>query len=182
MLAATTAPHLYWIASRAAGTAALLLSSASVGIGVTMGGRLVRGRGPDLRVTHEALSLAAIAALAIHGATLLGDGFLNLGLADVTIPFAGSYRTFWTTLGIVGGWGIALLGLSYYARGRIGVQRWRRLHRWVLLFWGLGLVHSLGEGTDAGLPWFLLSVGAVVLPAAALVLARYASAHQAAAR
>ncbi len=43
-----------------------------------------------------------------------------------------------------------VLGLSYYARARIGVQRWRRLHRFAALAWLLGLVHALGEGTDAG--------------------------------
>ena len=50
--------HLLWIVSRAAGTAALLLSSAAVAVGLSMGGRLVKGRGVDLRAAHEALSLA----------------------------------------------------------------------------------------------------------------------------
>jgi sulfoxide reductase heme-binding subunit YedZ len=175
VLATATAPHLYWIASRAAGTAALLLSSASVGVGVTMGGRLLRGRGPDLRVTHEALSLATMVALVVHAAALLGDSFMHPGLADVSIPFVSSYKTLWTTIGIVGGWALIVLGLSYYLRTRIGVQRWKRLHRWTLLAWLLGIVHTLGEGTDAGTPWFLVSVGAVVVPAALLVAYRFAA-------
>ena len=50
----------FWITSRAAGIVALILASASVGVGVSISGRLVKGRGPDLRVTHEALSLAAL--------------------------------------------------------------------------------------------------------------------------
>lgn len=33
MLATDAAPHLFWITSRAAGIAALMLSSASVGLG-----------------------------------------------------------------------------------------------------------------------------------------------------
>ena len=65
--------HFFWITSRAAGTAALLLSSAAVCVGLAMGGRLVRGR--DLSATHEALSLATIAALGVHALSLLGDGF-----------------------------------------------------------------------------------------------------------
>ena len=78
-----------WITSRAAGTAALVLSSISVCVGLTMVGRMLKGRGPDLRVTHEALSLATLAALAVHGLTLIGDGFLHLSLADVAVPFLG---------------------------------------------------------------------------------------------
>jgi DMSO/TMAO reductase YedYZ heme-binding membrane subunit len=65
-----------------------------------------------------------------------------------------------------------VLGLSYYARGRIGVQRWRTLHRFAALAWILGLAHSLGEGTDAGQSWFLASVAIVAVPALTLLLGR----------
>ena len=48
MIVATSAgPHLFWITSRAAGTAALLLSSAAVCVGLLMGGRFVKRRGYD---------------------------------------------------------------------------------------------------------------------------------------
>ena len=172
-LPATAAgPHLFWLASRAAGIVALILSSVSVCVGLLMSGRLRKRLGPDLRVTHEALSLATLAALAVHGLTLLGDGYLKPSLADVALPFVGSYKTFWTSTGIVAFWGLALLGLSYYARTRIGVQRWRRLHRFAALAWVLGIVHSLGEGTDAGQAWFLAMTAIVVLPALGLLAAR----------
>src|SRR6476661_1641439 len=173
VLATAVGPHLYWIASRAAGSAALLLSSASVCVGLLMGGRLLKRRGIDLRVAHEALSLAAIAALLVHGLTLLGDGFLNLSLGEVAVPFLSSYKTLWTTTGIVAFWMLLALGLSYYARARIGVQRWRMLHRFTALAWILGFVHSLGEGTDAGQTWFLAMTAIVVLPALGLLLARW---------
>jgi methionine sulfoxide reductase heme-binding subunit len=166
------APHLFWITSRAAGTAALLLSSAGVCLGLAMGGRLMRGRGPDLRVAHEAIALATIGAIAVHALSLLGDRYLHPSVADLTIPFASSYKTAWTSIGIVAGWATAALGLSYYARRWIGAQRWRTLHRFTLLAWALGLAHSLGEGTDAGQVWFLVATAIVALPAAALLVIR----------
>ena len=172
-LATATGPHLYWIASRAAGSAALILSSVSVCVGLLMGGRVLKRRWPDLRVTHEALSLATLAALAVHGLTLIGDPFLHPSLADVSIPFVSAYKTVWTTIGIVAFWAMLALGLSYYARGRIGVQRWRLLHRFTALAWILGIVHSLGEGTDAGQAWFLAMTAIVVLPALGLLAARW---------
>ena len=172
MLAAAVNDHLFWITSRAAGTLALLFSSVAVGVGLTMGGKLLKGRGPDLRVTHEALSLATIVAIVVHAVALLGDSFLHPSVADITIPFVSSYMTAWTTIGIVGGWMMIILGLSYYARARIGQQRWRTLHRFTALAWILGVAHSLGEGTDAGEAWFLIATGIVVLPAAALLVAR----------
>ncbi len=138
-----------------------------------MGGRSRKVRGTDLRVAHEALSLATLAAIAVHGLTLIGDGFLKLSLADVSLPFATSYKTLWTTSGIVSFWALALLGLSYYFRARIGVQRWRVLHRFTALAWILGIAHSLGEGTDAGQDWFLAMTAIVVVPALALLANRW---------
>jgi sulfoxide reductase heme-binding subunit YedZ len=170
--ATAVGPHLYWLASRAAGSAALLLSSASVCVGLASSMRLLKRRTADLRVAHEALSLATIAALLVHVLTLLGDGFLHLSPAELTVPFLSGYQTLWTTAGIVGFWMLLALGLSYYARARIGVQRWRMLHRFTALAWVLGLAHALGEGTDAGQAWFLVMIAIVVLPALALLAAR----------
>ena len=172
MLATTVNDHLLWITSRAAGTLALLFSSVAVGVGLSMGGKLIKGRGPDLRVAHEALSMATIVAIVVHAVALLGDSFMHPSVADITIPFVSSYMTAWTTIGIVGGWMMIILGLSFYLRGRIGRQRWRKLHRFTALAWILGLAHSLGEGTDAGQLWFLVATAIVVLPAAALLVVR----------
>ncbi len=172
VLATATGPHLFWLTSRAAGIAALILSSVSVCLGLLMGGRLVKRRGADLRVTHEALSLATLAALVVHGLTLIGDSFMHPTLADVALPFVGGYKTLWTSTGIIAFWALALLGLSYYLRTKIGVQRWRKLHRFTALAWILGIAHSLGEGTDAGQTWFLAMTAIVVLPPLVLLMAR----------
>jgi methionine sulfoxide reductase heme-binding subunit len=166
-------PHMFWIVSRAAGTAALVLSSLSVCLGLLMGGRLLKRRGPDLRVAHEALSLATIATLLVHGLSLLGDGYLHPGLADVAVPFLSAYKTLWTAMGIIAFWTLLVLGLSYYARARIGQERWRRLHRFTALAWALGVVHSLGEGSDAGQAWFLTMTAIVVVPALALLVTKH---------
>ena len=76
------------------------------------------------------------------------------------------------TLGIVAGWSLILLGISYYARRTIGAKRWRKLHRFTALAWLAGLVHALGMGTDAGQVWFLAMIGIVAIPALALLILR----------
>lgn len=166
------APHLLWITSRAAGSAALVLSSLGVSIGLLMGGRFVRGRGLELRGVHETIALATLVAIAVHALALLGDSFLHPSLADITVPFASGYKTVWTTVGIVAGWSTLALGLSFYARRRIGQRRWRAIHRFTVLAWWLGVVHSLGEGSDAGQTWFLAMTAIVVIPALLLFVAR----------
>ncbi len=173
LLATATGPHLFWIISRAAGITALLTSSVSVCFGLLLGGRLSKGRRPELRVTHEALSLGTLAAIGVHGLTLLGDGFLHPSLADIALPFASAYKTFWTSAGIVAFWALALLGLSYYARARIGPRRWAKLHRFTAFAWLLGLIHSLGEGTDAGQSWFLAMTAIATVPALVLLATRW---------
>jgi sulfoxide reductase heme-binding subunit YedZ len=171
-LATDTAPHLFWITSRAAGTAALVLSGLGVSVGLLLSGRFVRGRGADLKPLHEALSLATIAALVVHGLSLVGDRYLHPSLLDVTVPLAGSYRMGWTSLGIVAAWALILLGPSYYVRRAIGRKRWVKLHRFTAVAWIAGIVHALGEGTDARSAWFVLLLALTTVPALLLLTLR----------
>jgi methionine sulfoxide reductase heme-binding subunit len=169
-MSAIVGEHFFWITSRAAGIAALLASSAAVALGLWMSGR--KRKGADLRVAHEALSLATIAALVVHALALLGDGYLKPSLADLTIPLVSAYERLWMSVGIVAGWMLIILGLSYYVRGRIGPARWRKLHRFTALAWVLGIAHTLGEGTDASALWFLAAAAMTAIPAAVLLIRR----------
>jgi methionine sulfoxide reductase heme-binding subunit len=154
--------HVFWITSRAAGGAALLLASAAVVAGLMLSAKKPVANKNDLRAIHEALSLTTLAMVALHGLSLLGDSYLDPGLQGIAVPFVGAYRPLWTGIGIVAGYGLAALGLTYYKRDRIGVARWRRMHRFVALFWVMAIVHTIGAGSDAGQLWFLLLAGAVV--------------------
>lgn len=169
----TAAHHLFWITSRAAGGAALLLASASVVLGLMMSSPRRNPNRRDLRTLHEALSLTALAMVGLHGVALLGDSYLNPGIGGIVIPFVGPYRPLWTGVGILAGYGLAALGLSYYLRDRIGAARWKRLHRLTALFWVAAIVHTIGAGSDATRAWFLVLIGAFGLPAAALLLLRW---------
>jgi sulfoxide reductase heme-binding subunit YedZ len=167
--------HIFWITSRAAGGAAMILASAAVAVGLMAGAKVKRPgtSKADLRAIHEALSLTTLAMVALHGLSLLGDSFLDPGLTGITIPFVGAYRPIWTGLGIVAGYGLAALGLTYYLRDRIGAARWRKLHRFTAVFWVLAIVHTIGAGSDAAELWFLVISGAVVIPAATLLALRW---------
>ncbi len=158
--------HIWWLLSRSAGIVALVLVAASVLIGLTLAAGLA---GPPARrralvAFHEHTALGGLIAIAIHGATLLGDAFLKPGLAGIAVPFAIGYRPAFVAAGIVGGYLAAFLGLSFYARRRIGGKRWRKLHRATPVVYVLGLIHTLGAGTDAGSLWlraFMLGTAVV---------------------
>ena len=156
--------YAWWLSSRAAGVVAFVLIALSVLIGLAMANRLVRGK--TVVKLHEHMALAGLVAIAVHGITLLGDSWLNPGFKGLLVPFAMDYKPLFTGLGILGGYLAAFLGLTFYARRRIGAKRWRKLHRLTVLTYLLAVVHTLGAGTDASAPWMravMLATGAPIV-------------------
>jgi predicted ferric reductase len=156
---------LDWSVDRAAGIAALVLASLSVAVGILsaagpgLGRALVpRGLGADGRGLHEALALATLAAIFIHVLAFATDPFFAVGTAAALVPFASPVRTLEVGIGQVAAYGIAALGLAYYARGRIGAARWRRAHRWIATFWALAALHTFLAGSDVDRLWFAVAV------------------------
>jgi len=147
--------HGWWLASRASGLVALVLVTISVFLGLAMAGKVMRrpGLSKKLLAVHEQTALAGLVAIAVHGIALLGDPWLHPGVAGVTVPFVLGFKTLFTGLGVIGGYLAALLGLSYYARRRLGAKLWRKAHRATVVVWVLGLVHALGAGSDASAVW-----------------------------
>ena len=163
----TPLEHGWWIASRSAGIVALLAITASVILGLLMANGLPRRKGANrvLVSLHESTALAGLIAIAVHGITLLGDPWMHATLWKISVPFSIGYRPLWTSLGIIAGWIAAALGLSYYARKRIGTRLWRKLHRATVVAWALGIAHTIGAGTDANERWLQLTMltGSVVI-------------------
>jgi sulfoxide reductase heme-binding subunit YedZ len=158
----------WWLASRASGLVALALITLSVAIGLSMAGKVASKPGlkKTLNAVHEHAALAGLIAIAVHGITLLGDRWLHPGPVGITVPFVMDYEPLYTGLGITAGYLAAALGLSFYARRRIGTRRWRQLHKLTILVYLLSVAHTLGAGTDAGTPWLraaIVGTGAPIL-------------------
>lgn len=165
----------FWILSRGAGIAAIVLAGLSVSVGLLSGREMPFARlrkALELRPFHEALSIATIILVAAHGLLLIGDQWLDPGVIGISVPFVMDYQPFWTGIGIIAGYGLILLGLSYYLRKWIGPSRWRVAHRFISLFWLLGLAHTFGAGTDVGEVWLWLPVAISSIPALGLLAYR----------
>ena len=167
----------WWLASRSAGIVSILAVSVSVIIGLMMANGLPKkGWGGltkrKLVAIHESTALAGMVAISVHGLTLLGDKFMHPTLSQIAVPFTIAYRPGFTGLGIIAGWLAVFLGLSFYARRRIGVKRWRSVHRATIAVWALGIVHALGSGTDAGQRWFQTILVVTGIPIVYLFLRR----------
>jgi methionine sulfoxide reductase heme-binding subunit len=165
---------IWWLVSRASGILALTLISLSVLIGLAMAAKVLRRTGVKRAVArlHEHTALLALAAIAVHGLSLLGDRWLNPGWRGISVPFALSYRPAFTGIGIIAGYLAVLLGPSFYLRKRIGARRWRRLHRAIVVVWLLGVIHTLGSGSDASKPWLQYIVLAPAVPIVYLLVVR----------
>jgi sulfoxide reductase heme-binding subunit YedZ len=121
---------------------------------------------------HEYTALAGLFAIAAHGLMLLGDPWLRPGVGGIAVPFVIDYRSVYVAAGIGGGYLAALLGLSFYIRRRVGVRRWRSLHKAMLLAYVLSLVHTIGAGTDAASLWLRVFMFSTAGPVVVLLLAR----------
>ena len=179
------ADHAWWLASRASGIVAICLITASVFIGLTLSTRVIKGPGVSrwLATTHEHAALAGLIATALHGVTLLGDPFLKPGLTGIAVPFAIGFKPLMVAFGIAGGYLAALTGLTFYARKRIGVARWRKLHRLTIVAYAMSVVHTVGAGTDfAAGSWARLAVIAPAGPIAVLFAQRMLAGRKAPAK
>jgi sulfoxide reductase heme-binding subunit YedZ len=166
--------YLWWLISRASGVVALVLVSLSVLMGLSMAARAIP-RPAWKRVVarlHEHVALAALSAVGLHGASLLGDSWLKPGLRGIVIPFALPYRPAFTGAGIIAGYLMVLIGPSFYVRRRIGAGRWRKVHRVGAAIWALSVAHTLGAGSDASALWLRAVVLAPVAPLAYLLVLR----------
>jgi sulfoxide reductase heme-binding subunit YedZ len=165
------ADHTWWLLSRSAGVVALVLIATATLLGLTLAAG--HGGSPQRRVMlvafHEQTANAALAAIGLHGVTLLGDSFLKPSLIDITLPLTIDYRPVYVATGILGGYLAVILGLSFYARKRVGAKRWRKAHRATPLVYVLGLIHTLGAGTDAGSSWLRAFMLATAVPAILLL-------------
>lgn len=158
--------HLFWLGSRSLGIVAMLLVSVSVGLGLALSTRIGQrpGSASRFKVLHEAVALVSLVAIAGHGLLLVGDHFLHPTLAQVTVPFLLDTNRFWNGIGVIAGWLAVVFALSYYARKQIGVKLWRKLHRWTIVVFALGIGHTIGSGTDARAAWLIAMLALAVVP------------------
>lgn len=157
-------PSAYWFTTRGAGIVALLLLTASLVMGIVDLSRWQSERWPRFLVdgVHRAVSLLAVAVVAVHVLTTVLDGFTQISIRDAIVPFASSYRPIWVGAGALAFDLLLALVVTSLLRRQLGYRAWRAVHWASYACWPLALVHGLGAGTDASLGW-MLAISAVCL-------------------
>ena len=124
-LATSTLP-VAWLVARAAGLVALVLLTAAVTMGLLLSTRILGNkRGKMLLEWHQAVIWSSVSMLVLHASGLLLDPTIKFGFAAVLVPGAAPWRPLPVAAGIVAGWLILTLAVSFRFRRRIGQRRWR---------------------------------------------------------
>jgi DMSO/TMAO reductase YedYZ heme-binding membrane subunit len=154
----------FWLLARSSGLLAYALLTASVLAGLIVKARpLGRSVSPAAIVDfHRFLALLGLGALVLHGAALVLDDAVDIGLGALLVPGASPYRPLATALGVLAAELMVLIYLSFSQRRRIGAKAWRALHWLTYLVFALATLHGLAAGTDSGRTWALALYGAAV--------------------
>ena len=180
---ATTTLPVAWMVARAAGLVAFTLLTVAVTAGLLLSTRVLGNRrGKMLMEWHQALIWSSVSMLVLHGGALLLDPTLKFGPLAVLVPGMAPWRPLPVAAGIVAGWLILTLAVSFRFRRRIGQRRWRLLHYASFAAFSAGLWHALNTGSDLGGTRGLLFAFVVITPVLWLTFVRILTPRRPAAR
>ncbi len=184
VMLASSGPSPLWYATRAAGTASLVLLTATVALGIAAAGRYAPQRIARFEVSalHRNLSLMTLVFLALHIVTAVVDTFTHIGWTAIVVPLASSYRPLWVGLGAVSLDLLLAVAVTSAFRGRLGHRVWKAVHWTAYAAWPVAMFHAAGTGTDTRLTPQLVLYGACLTAVLGAVWWRLARAGRAAHR
>src|SRR5258708_5732461 len=102
----------------------------SVVLGLTMNTRLAdrfvrRNATYDM---HRFISILALGFTLFHIYILLGDGYFNYPVQQLSLPFLSPYRPLEIAIGVFATYALVIVVGSFYLRRFIGYRAWRTLH------------------------------------------------------
>ena len=176
--------EVFWSVGRTSGMFSLCLLTLGLLLGiVNRSGRSFSGLSRyTLTLLHRNASLLALGFLLLHFTSLWLDPQARLRLADLAVPFLGSFKPFWQGLGTLAFLMLLAVGATGLLRRRIGQRTFTAVHWLSYALWPVAVAHGLGNGTDAGSWWYRLAAAASILLVGAAVIWRLsANYHEAAA-
>jgi hypothetical protein len=128
-MSAAAALPVAWLVARAAGLVAFGILTVSTWLGLGMSTRLLGPKHQSrLLGWHRTLAWTGLAMVGLHAGALLLDPVMRFGPAAVLVPFASPFRPAAVAAGVVAGWLMLMLTVSFRMRKWIGQRGWRRLH------------------------------------------------------
>ena len=165
---------------QASGLAGLLFAYLTAILGLQQSGRAASWFPLGYRQidrTHRQLSLLVIGLVAVH---VLATALDAMGDSWKTVLIPGQWasqgwpQAVWGyNAGIFAVYILVLVAPTYYLRRMVGLSRWRFVHRFVLVFYGLSVWHALVLGLDVGYySWLRPLIWLLQVPLLALLIRR----------
>lgn len=144
-----------WLLARSSGLVAYMLLTLGVVAGLTLKTRMLGRAVSPVMITavHQLLSTVGIVAVAVHAAMIVIDTKVDVPLIATVIPGLSGYRPVATAVGVIAFELWIIIHASFALRQRIGIKRWRSLHRLTLVAWAMAAIHGLSAGSDSSLAW-----------------------------
>ncbi len=149
---------LLWYLNRGTGIVLLVLMTLTTVLGVLATARAFHPSWPRFvtQSLHRALAGTSVLLLTVHVVSAVVDEFVDIRWWQAVIPWGATYKPLYLSLGTLALDVIALVVVSSLLRASLPEKLWRTVHVMSYAAWGLSVVHGLGIGTDASLPWFVL--------------------------
>jgi DMSO/TMAO reductase YedYZ heme-binding membrane subunit len=113
--------------------------------------------------------------IGIHLVALVADTYVHFGLADITIPYATSWKAGAVALGILGMWLLVAVELTSLAMRRLPRKVWRFIHLSSYVAFWMASMHAAFAGTDSGKPLYQVTAVASILAVAWALMYRVAN-------
>jgi methionine sulfoxide reductase heme-binding subunit len=170
-----------WYVTRASGTVALVLLTATVVLGIVTATRVGTSAVPRFALgdMHRRVSLLALVFLTLHVLTAVLDTYVPIGLTAAVVPFSSHYKPLLVGLGTVAFDLLLAVVITSLLRYRVAANFWRGVHWLVYASWPVALVHCITIGTDLRFGWMDVLVGScIVAVLVALVWRVHADPHR----
>jgi sulfoxide reductase heme-binding subunit YedZ len=161
-----------WAFGRVSGIVSLVLFTVSVLLGIlTRSGRPLPGLPRfSIQLIHRNVALLASIFLVFHVGSLMLDSYARLSVADVVVPFVGSYKPFWQGLGTVAFDLVLAIVITSLFRQRLGPRLFKFVHWFTYAMWPIAVIHAIGNGTNGtSKPFLALAVLSTLALIAAIV-------------
>jgi methionine sulfoxide reductase heme-binding subunit len=169
-LLASTSPAI-WFTTRATGTVAVVLLTASVVLGVLTTTRASAPSVPRFALSdlHRRVALIALVFLCLHVLTAVIDTYVPIGWLAAVVPFVSAYHPLWIGLGAVAFDLMLVVTLTSLFRRQVGPRAFRLVHWAVYVSWPFAIAHGIGTGTDLRFGWMLVLCACCVAAVVAAV-------------
>ena len=141
---------LWWYTARSAGIVGWVLLALSVLVGLALSTKVFgkRPRPNWLLDLHRILGGLAVVFTAVHVVAIVFDSFVSITVANVLVPFTGSWHPGAVAWGIVTMYALLAVEITSLLRKRLSKAVWRATHYLSFPLFATATVHLLTAGTD----------------------------------